>query len=906
MTIRFPLRLVIVAIAATQLTLSLSAQTPFSSSIAGTVRDSTGAVIANATISIAGPALIGGTKTTPSGAEGAYRFLQLPSGEYEVSVDAPGFRPLKHVGVRVESGATLTLDHQLEVAGVADTMVIRGEAPAVDVRNPGVPVRLDDDLLTNMPTPRWIASLINLAPGVSSDVAFGGSQAGNEILIDGVRMTGPMLQDPGLRANYNWVKEVNVVALGAPAEYGGFTGAAAFATLRSGSNRFSGLGEFWTTQPSWLSSNTDGLSESLQRQFASREIVNWYDSSAQLGGPVMRDRLWFFAGVQLARHNDKPAGFSGPGSRDERDRQFIVKPTASLSPGVRLEGFIEHGTDRVTGDALGPEFPIESTNDNWAPQTTWNVNAAWTLSGRTFAEARYGGYDNRWWSDPHPPGTIDGPYPHYDELFGTWSQNTNYYLRDDSSIHTVAGLVTHHVDGGLGVSHDLKAGLEYEATFARQQLRYPGGRNYYDLLGAPSEVEVWAGYKGEATTGRNVAYLQDTWFVTDRLTITPGVRFEWNRGSVPNQKNVFRTQTVSPRFGLAWDVTGDHRTVARLHYGRYYDPIFSGRIAQEDRSEVNQSIYYRIDGPDQWVELSRTSTQDTFEIDPELEHSHVDQLILGVEREVVSDVSLQAQYIRRRFDTFMGLIDVGSIYAPIRLRDPGPDGRLNTTDDGALLDVFNLTNPGNVHTVYTNPDGAYNDYDAVQLVGRKRYSRDWQLQASYTWSRNRGTVGNRWHVNAARFDLGQPGRFVNPNLFINADGRASFDPTHEAKLLGSYRIAPWGGFMVSGVYRYTTGQAWSRTAVVTGFAQGTQRIRIEPQGAERLPAINRLDFRVEKTVPFEGPTLGLFVDVFNLWNQGVPDSDITEAVVSNSGPRFGQPNAWVDPRMLRLGVRVSF
>jgi hypothetical protein len=191
-------------------------------------------------------------------------------------------------------------------------------------------------------------------------------------------------------------------------------------------------------------------------------------------------------------------------------------------------------------------------------------------------------------------------------------------------------------------------------------------------------------------------------------------------------------------------------------------------------------------------------------------------------------------------------------------------------------------------------------------VGRKRYSQNWQFQESYTWSKNRGTVGNRWHVNAARFDLGAPGRFMNPNLAINADGRATFDPTHEAKLLGSYRVAPWGGLMVSGVYRYMTGQAWGRVAFVTGFTQGQQRIRIEPQGTRRAPAINKLDLRLEKTFRLGATTLGVFGDIFNVWNQGVPNSDIGDAINPNSGAAFGLPNVWIDPRMLRIGVRTTF
>jgi hypothetical protein len=720
-------------------------------------------------------------------------------------------------------------------------------------------------------------------------------------------MTEGLLQDPVLRANYNWVQEVNVVALGAPAEYGGFTGAAAYATLRSGSNRFSGLGEYWTTRPSWLDSNTEALSEALQRQFESRQIIEWHDSNAQLGGPLMTDRLWFFGGVQYARHEDRPAGFTGPGSTDEHELQFIVKPTASISPNIRLDGFIQYGRREVTGLYIDAFFPIESSNDVWNPQTSWNAQLTWTLNDRTVVEARHGGYDARVWEDPHAPATIDGPAPRFDYGTQMWSQNANWYFRSDSRVNTTTASMTHFAEHILGVSHQLKVGVEYEAMGGRQELRYPGGRNYYDLFGEPVEVEIWGGSKGTATTGRNVLHAQDTWALNSRLTLSPGVRLEWNRGSVPNQPEVFKTTTIAPRVGVAWDLTGDHRTVVRFHYGRYYDPIFASRIMQEDRSEVNQSVWYDIVGPDEYVETFRSSTQDRFVIDDDLEHSHVGQFVAGVEREIFGEVSLQAQYIRRRFDTYMGLIDTGSIYEPGQRRDPGPDGRLNTTDDGALLDVFNLTNPGNSWVVYSNPDNAFNRYDAVQIVGRKRYSHDWQMQSSYTWSKNRGTVGNRWHVNAARFDLGQPGRFVNPNLGINAMGSATYDPTHEAKVLGSYRLPYWGGVMTSGVYRYMTGQAWGRAAFVTGFPQGQQRIRIEPQGTRRAPAINRLDLRVEKTgrIARIGTTLGLFFDVFNVWNQGVPNSDAT-AINENSGARFGEPVSWVDPRMLRVGIRASF
>lgn len=628
----------------------------------------------------------------------------------------------------------------------------------------------------------------------------------------------------------------------------------------------------------------------------------------QSGGPILRDRLWFFGGVQVARHNDRPAGYAGPGSVDDRDLQALFRPTASVSRAIRLDGFIEHGRRTLEGESLSTRFPLESTNDTWNPQTVWNAHLTWTATDTTVFEARTGGYDMRAWSDPHPPATTDDPWPRYDVGTGSWSQNTNWYFRSDSDVQTTTASIAHETDRLAGLRHAFKVGIEYEVTSGRQEIRYPGGRNYYDTFAVPTQMVSWGGLSGQASTSRSAVHVQDTWSVSDRLTLSPGVRVEWNRGSVPGRTNVFRTNTVAPRLGLAWDLGGSHRTVARVHYGQYYDPIFSSRIMQEDHGDLSEQIVYQAVSADEWVEINRFPPATNFDIDADLEHSHVNQLVAGLEHELLPAVSLQAQYIRRRFDTFMGLIDTGSIYAPIQLRDPGPDGRLDTTDDGAMLDVSNLTNPGNAFNLYTNPDDAYNKYDAVQVVARRRYGGSWQMQGSYTWSKNRGTVGNRWHVNAARFDLGNPRRFFNPNMGINAYGRATFDPTHEVKALGSYRLPWWGGTMLSGVYRYMTGQAWGRNAWVTGFTQGPQFIRIEPQGTRRAPAINRLDVRVEKTFRLQAAasSLGIYVDAFNVWNQGVPNSDVTNAVIDTSGLRFGEPAAWVDPRTLRVGLRVTF
>src|SRR5581483_2410527 len=171
---------------------------------------------------------------------------------------------------------------------------------------------------------------------------------------------------------------------------------------------------------------------------------------------------------------------------------------------------------------------------------------------------------------------------------------------------------------------------------------------------------------------------------------------------------------------------------------RFFDALVTGSFEFMNTAGQTPRITARVVGPENFVEINRFTPQGNLSIDPNLKQAHVDQVLIGVERELIPRVSLQAQYIRRRFDDIQAFVDDRSQYAPVPRVDPGPDNVLNTADDRGAITVYNLLNPGQALLRLTNPADAYRNYDGLQFVAQKRFEGRWQLLASYTWSRTEG------------------------------------------------------------------------------------------------------------------------------------------------------------------------
>jgi hypothetical protein len=884
-----------------------AAQDIDTSIITGTITDTSGAALSNAPMTLESASLIGGPRMTTTDRAGHYRFVSLPPGTYEVVAAHPGFSPARRRDIRLAGQAMLAVDFALGIAGVRDSVQVSVIAPVVDVHTAAAAVIVDRDLLENVPTDRVVAALMNLTPGVNVSAGLGGTQSSNPIYVDGVNITDPQQLAPAAQFNVNWLDELQVSSVGAGADLGEFNGIVETVRLRSGGNRLSGLAEYRVTPSSWVGSNTSSLTtagESLL-QSPSLRVVDWHDANAQVGGPLWKDRLWYFAGFQHFTNNVLPALVSGNDSMDERDRRALVKVTAAPASAVRLEGFYEYEQYRLSNDGLSPSTPVAATTTDTSPGHNWSSRATWVFGNNSTFELRHSALNNVLVFDPTPPNTRSGPPGHFDIATGVSSVNTTAYEEYSSTRHVTTGTWTRYVDGDRGRYHSLKVAGEYERAHSTWLFGYPGGRQYLDRSGAPFIMQESGDSSSAPALHRTTAFAQDDWSLTEGLTLQLGVRTTFNNGVV-YQGSVVKNAPIDPRVGAAWSIGRRHATVLRAHVGRYHDAMLTAHFGNVDATPQPTTITSQfIDG--QFVETNRSTQTGNYALDPDLSAAFFDQASFGVERQVAAHWSVKAQFVGRRYKDLVAVVDTGTVYQEVTRQDPGADGQLNTSDDGGVLTVYQVTNPGHAFYEVTNPPAASRHYSALQLIARKQYADNWQLQASYAWSSTHGNIDTAARSNAGGPEAGFNGVFANPNRAINADGSASFDFTHEVKVLGTWRMPKWGGVNFSGVYQYHTGLAWGRTVTTLPGIQATFGVRIEPRGTRRTDALNQLDLRAEKTFNLAGASrLGLFIDVFNVSNQGAPDPSKIFAVEFRSGPNFGQPLNWLAPRTARAGVRFSF
>lgn len=887
--------------------------------IAGTVRDEQGAAVPGASVVVRGKT---GERSTVTDTRGEYRFPTLDPGVYSVQADLAQFQPQRQDGLVIAIGRQLTVDFTLKLGGVSETVEVSGEAPLVDVTSSASVESISQDLLFNLPLSRFSPALLNYAPGINDYSAFGGGDAANGFYLDGVSTRSPGGGSNYVYMNYNVIEDFQVQGLGAPAEYGSFRGAVINYVSRSGGNAFSALFDAQYTTGDLAS---DNISASVAEQNPSladgEKTTKLLDVTAQLSGPIVKDKLFFFLSAQRYKLTTDP-----PGPRQKLDEttprlnaKLTWQPGAADTVTAAFQGEDYNYTGRSNSWFLGAALTTDALSLNLdAPDRLWSLQWRHLFGSRTFLEAKYHGYTAKAYFDPNVAEPLT-----YDYGTGQYSGGAGYFSYADRKQHTLNAALSHYAEA-FG-RHDFKFGVEIERSRTRDRLGYTDGFYHYDNYSyeyygysyGPYSYAYSYGYDLTGDNHRESFYAQDSWKVTDRLTVNAGLRLDRMSGVHPDiDEPVYKTNNLAPRLGVAFDLTGDHRTVLRAFYGQYYEALLQYQyyrllpgVQDRVRYSVTDGVYEEIDRDP----LGSSS----YRMDPDIKHPRVDEFTASFERAFGRDLRFSVTGVLRDNKNFIGSVIPSARWSPIQV-DNGITGQ--------PLTVYNWDNRDESETdlFITNPDGfVFRDsegnplgtteatarYRALIFSLEKPLSDRWQAKVSYVLSKNEGTVEPTYSENT-----GYGRQFETPTLaLVNVDGPFIYSRPHEIKVLATYEI-PVIELNVNAYYRWISGYTYTPyqrfgSGTINFSAAAGREPWLEPRGSRRLDPENLLDLRVEKTFRVPGGRLGVYADVFNVFNSGwVDDVQIRypSASVDGFDVAFGAPDSVVEPRQVTFGARWSF
>ena len=604
---------------------SVWGQSKTTSSLTGTVKGQERDPIVGAAVTIESPQLIGGARTVVTDAKGGFRFPEIAPGEYTVTVVMSGYKTLKREQVRLPVGITLDLPMTLIAFAGEETVTVTGEPPAIDVTSPETKTILSNEVLQNLPASQFQPDTLNLAPGINQTVAYGGaSDTGVAWEIDGVDTSDPEAGSAWSFVNYNIIDQVSLNGLGAPAEYGGFTGIAFNSTTKSGSNDLHGLVDAYYTKGTFTSDNgaPAGLNPTQK---------NYINTTVNVGGPFVKDKLWYYISGQ---YYNTTTNNGGP-DRNEKSPRLFGKVTWQINPSNTFNAWIEWDRYDITGRGGDAHTPIESTVTETAPEYVWNVAWKNVISKDLIFDMTFQGYTGYYYLDPASGYGLAG---HLDAITGDYSQNSYYYYKADRGRNQLNASISKHLSD-WGGAHDFKFGVEIERSTLRSRYGYPTGQwiynNYYGtdpgtgITDYQGTVQYTGGsYDLRATNERATFYAQDDWQITPRFTLNPGVRFDYIVGKVPDLGKVYDYLAIAPRLGFAWNVTGDNANLIKAHVGRYYAGAHATYYYWVDPGAFENSQRI-VTWPSGTVEADPVRTK-TYAIDPNLKQPYMDQAILGV------------------------------------------------------------------------------------------------------------------------------------------------------------------------------------------------------------------------------------------------------------------------------------
>ena len=850
------------------------------SAIGGTVKDTTGAVLPGVNVEAASPVLIEKSKTVVTDAEGNYKIVDLRPGTYTITFTLEGFSTIRREGLELPSNFTATVNAELKVGALEEALTVTGSSPVVDVQSNVKAQVLSRDVLDAVPSAKTIQSLGQLIVGVNlSSPDVGGSRAmqqtyfavhgvgaaGANVTVDGMYTNG-IMGDGAVQAYHNeaMIQEAVYLTAGGTAEtlVGGLT---MNLVPKDGGNRFAGALKYAKPPASWQGDNLTSRLTGFGIR-AVDKISNFYEFNVEEGGPIVKDKLWFFGAFRSA-HYDKPiantfvtpSNLSFPvgfrqcrdgvisceqGVSDEKMKNPVVRLTWQQSPKNKFAVYMDRAM-RLRGHAMGANTDPATGSVVWHTPTFSTGSAKWTstVTSKLLIESGFS-YNRERYDNLYQDG-IDQP-----RGSAAWYAGAS---RRDTSLATIWGASgaqlgnypdKYNVMAAVSYitgSHSIKVGLQdawgpYRRWNTANGDLYQIYNNGNAFQVTPLNTPVETGEYLDANLG---LYAQDAWKF-DRFTFNYGVRFDHVRQHVMGQgaqvgrfaqslpfDDIYMPDwnNFSPRLAVVYDVLGDGKTAIRVGFNRYMTGVTTGfaqiynptalvtsqniswtDLNKDDIAQGERGCVYLTPGCEiNFGQLpSNFGVRSLSTFDPNLKRPYQNMYNVGVTREVLRGTSLSVEWFHSDFKDLIARNNMA------RTASDYTKVTVYSPIDGAPLDYYNVSQAKlqAVQNVDSNDPNLKRNYNGIELNVNARLPRGVRIFG--------GTSTERIITNtcsAAGHD---------PNVLLFCNGSNNGIPwVTNLKLSGVYPL-PWYGISVSGALQALAGQPLGLTPLQYGvFTAGT-------------------------------------------------------------------------------------
>ena len=905
--------------------------------IRGDVTDPDGKPLPGVMVTISSSALIGQTRTAYTNESGTYRFASLPVGTFSLEATMAGFQTIRVEKVTVSIDGTATVPLRMELMKVAESVTTIGESPIIDVTDSGLSTNYKGELLDELPTQHQMTDLMQVTPGVTAStgdssgdrtIALGSNMQSNAWHVDGVDLSAPETGSVWFTVNPDLIEEIQVTGVGASAEYGNHTGAVFNVVTKKGGNELHGGASYYLLNDDLTDTNIE--LEGVDPDIAGYHRTEYRRISALLGGPIVKDRVWFFGGAETLRDAASQPGVD-PEFADQapyKSDKYDIKITSRLGEKHELSGFA-HYEDWDSPNTPGPQYVEQSAlAGEGGRNPAWGASLTSTLSQETLLEVRYAG----WWSDdiydsvvgtpPADPFIDYGPTASglVEYSGGVW------YPWDYETWRTqIRGKLTHYADDFLNSQHEFKFGVQYSVGQADTSIGIGANGFYtYNYYGYTYRV-----YQQPFTYGaenRDLGFfIDDTITINDRLTLNVGIRFDRNTGKFPDYPrlapgtpsiakagnfvetgeiipglDVIDWNTVSPRLGFVFQPTADGRSTIQGSFGVYYDHNVSGNWDYPPPQLPD--IIYTLLNPDtgQFEEYDRIVSEGI--IPPtDLNAPKALQYSIGYEQQFTNQLAAGVQYVYKKTDDLIGWQILGGTYSTVPFVDPF------TGEQYTLLNIIDRPTLTKGHDPGDFPGSEgleyYQKYHGLLFTFEKRFGDQWGINANYTWSKSYGL--NPRALSESQFNPFYGSRQgSDPNAWINADGRLQGDRPHMFRLQAVFQNLPWD--MIGSIAGdFESGRHHTRQIRTPSGLLNQGRVDIIMERDLRLNPIQAIDVSLAKRFYFGGDVaIRVEGTVFNLLNS---DNELSLADLRLQAPGDVFPvSFWTQPRRLQLRLGFEF